>query len=173
MFFGIGNKWKKWEPSADYLIVVDELNTVTKLKTFMSKFVYKWDKIKILFWEILWDNWQMPDESLLKMEGDCEDAAILSLDILGRIQKREDARFVATFGYYMTNSKSKLTGHVVTAFEDGKGKYNIFTNNKMEYGFQDFIGIGKRFYPLGLKYQEIRNWQGKVLSRKFKLFGTF
>ena len=66
-------------------------------------------------------------------------------------------------------------GHVVTAFKsnDYNNKYSIFSNNDLEHNFTDFIEIGKRFYSLGLKYQEIRDWQGKVLSRKFKLIGTF
>ena len=173
MFFGIGSKWKNWKPTDEYLSVVKNYNTITKLQTLMGKFKYKWDKTKILFWEILWDSWQMPDESLAKMEGDCEDAAILAIDVLGRIQEREDARFMLVFGYREVDGKRKYDGHAITSFEDGNGKYNIFTNNKVEYGFKDLLSIGHKFYPLGLKYHEIRNWHGKVLSRKFRIFGTF
>ena len=175
MFMGIGNKWKNWKPSADYLSYIKFVDTVPKLHSFMQKFTYKWDTITILFWKVLWDNWQMPDESLKKygMKGDCEDAAILALDILGRIQKKEDAKLIVSFGYRMIDNKRKYDGHVVTAFDNSSGKYDIFTNNTMEYNFDDLLDIGHRFYPLGLKYQEIRDWRGKVLSRKFKLFGVF
>jgi len=174
MFFGIGNKWKNWKPSEEYLLKVKDLTTIAKLHSFMQEFKYKWDTITILFWKFLWDYWQMPDESVRKMEGDCEDLAILTIDILGRIQKRNDARFIMSFGYFLNNKdKRKLMGHCVTAFNNGKGKYNIFSNNELEYSYKDFLEIGHRFYPLGLKYQEIRDWQGKTLSRKFKLFGIF
>ena len=173
MFLGIGNKWKNWKPTSEYLSAVKYIETITKLQTLMSKFTYKWDTLKILFWIIKWDRWQMPDESLSKMYGDCEDAAILALDILGRIQKREDVRFVMCFGYRMENDKRKYDGHVVAAFKNGTGKYDIFSNNLIEHNFTDFIEVGHKYYPLGMKYQEIRNWRGDVLSRKFKLFGTF
>jgi len=175
MFMGIGGKWRKWKPTAEYLSYIKYVDTIPKLHSFMQQFTYKWDTITILYWKLLWDNWQMPDESLKKygMKGDCEDAAILAIDILGRIQKREDARLIVTFGYREKEGKFTYDGHVVTAFEDGEGKYNIFSNNTIEYGFTDILAIGHKYYPLGLKYQEIRDWQGKVLSRKFKIFGTF
>ena len=173
MFFGIGSKWRNWKPTDEYLWEVQNVDTIAKLQTLMSKFVYKWDRIKILFWEILWDNWQMADESLSKMYGDCEDAAILALDILGRIQNKEDARLIVAFGYRMKDNKRKYDGHAVTAFDNGNGKYDIFTNNKMEHNFNDLLEIGHKFYPLGLKYMEVRDWQGNVISRKFRIFGTF
>ena len=173
MFLGIGSKWRKWKPTDEYLSAVKSVDTITKLQTLMSKFVYKWDTVKFLFWTILWDNWQMPDKSLKLMYGDCEDAAILALDILGRIQKKEDARLILIFGYRMKDNKRKFDGHAVTAFDNGSGKYDIFSNDTMEHNFTDLLSIGHKFYPLGLKYQEIRDWRGKVLSRKFKLFGRF
>ncbi len=174
MFFGIGGKWKRWKPDAKYLLKIKDLTTIEKLHNFMQQFTYKWDTIRILFWKTLWDNWQMPDESLEKygMKGDCEDAAILAIDILGRIQKREDARFIMSFGYYMESNKRKLMGHCIAAFPN-KDKYDIFSNNEVEYGFKDFIGIGHRFYQLGLNYQEVSDWKGNVLKRRFKPFGTF
>lgn len=172
MFFGIGNKWKNWKPTDEYLSAVKNFNTITKLQTLMVKFKYKWDKTKILFWEILWDSWQMPDESLVKMEGDCDDAAILALDILGRVQNKTDSKFLMFFGYYNKEGKRKMNGHCVTAFTYNN-KFSIFSNNQLEHGFTSFEEIGKRYYPLGLKYLESRTWQGKVLSRKFKIFGMF
>jgi len=172
MFFGIGSRWHNWKPDAEYLSKVKEIDTIAKLHSFMSDFKYKWDTITILLWTILWDNWKMPDQSAEYMYGDCEDAAILAIDILGRIQKREDARFIMTFGYCIWNGKKKYMGHAVTAFLNND-KYDIFSNNTMEYGFKDFEEIGKKFYPLGLKYQEIRDWKGNVLKRRFQLIGTF
>jgi len=172
MFFGIGNKWKNWKPASEYLLEVDEITTITKLRALMKKFVYKWDTIRVLIWTILWDNWQMPDESLFKMHGDCEDAAILAADVLGRVQKRDDVTFIMIFGYYLTDNKRKLMGHCVTAIKPST-TYSIFTNNVVETGFKDFLAIGHRFYPLGLKYLETRDWKGNVLSRRLKLVGTF
>ncbi|MDD2777720.1 MAG: hypothetical protein PHI16_02330, partial [Methanocellales archaeon] len=119
MFFGIGNKWKNWKPTDEYIMAVKDIDTIAKLKTLMSKFVYKWDTLKILFWTILWDNWQMPDESLKKMYGDCEDAATMAVDVLGRILKIDSARFIMTFGYKEVDGKRKYDGHAVTAFNNG------------------------------------------------------
>ena len=173
MFLGLGNRWRKWKPTDDYLLAVQGVDTSAKLQTLMKKFVYKWDTIKFLFWTILWDNWQMPDESLKLMHGDCDDSGILAADILGRIQKRDNARFIMSFGYYTKDGKRKCNGHCVTAFDNGTGKYDVFSNSEMWHNFDDFIAIGHKSFPLGLKYQEIRDWQGNVLSRKFKIFGTF
>ena len=176
MFFGIGNKWKNWKPTDEYLSTVSKLDTITKLQELMSKFVYKFDTLKLLLWNVLWDSWKMPDQSLKDMYGDCEDAAILALDILGRRQSWTKPQLLLFFGYYTdSNNKRKLQGHAVTAFKPNayNNTYSIFSNNEVEHNFTDLLSIGHRFYPLGLKYQEIRDWRGNVLSRKFKLFGTF
>ena len=106
----------------------------------------------------------------------CEDAAILALDVLGRRQSWTKPQLLLFFGYYTdSNNKRKLQGHAVTAYKSNvyDNTYSIFSNNEVEHNFTDLLSIGHRFYPLGLKYQEIRDWRGNVLSRKFKLFGTF
>lgn len=176
MFFGIGNKWKNWKPDAEYLSVIKGLDTITKLHIFIQGITYKWDTLQILFWKVIWDNWQMPDETTRDMFGDCEDAAILAIDVLGRIQGLINSRFLMFFGYFDYNGKRKLFGHSVTAFVYNN-KYSIFSNtessNELEHGFTSFEGIARRYYPLGLKYLEVRDWKGNILSRKFKLFGTF
>ena len=172
MFFGIGNKWKNWKPTDEYLSTVSRLDTITKLQELMSKFVYKWDTLKLLLWNVLWDYWNMPDQSLKEMQGDCDEAAILTVDILGRVQGLVNSRFLMFFGYHIFNGKKKLSGHCVCAFIHNN-RYSVFSNNELEHGFISFEEIGKRYYPLGLKYLEVRDWKGNVLLRKFKLFNTF
>ncbi len=172
MFFGIGNKWKNWKPDTEYLSAIKNLNSIEKLHIFMKNFIYKWDTIKILLWKVLWDYWNMPDQSLKEMAGDCDEAAILTVDILGRVQGLVNSRFLMFFGYYDNNGKKKLMGHCVSVFVNNN-KYSVFSNNELEHGFTSFEGIARRYYPLGLKYLEVRDWKGNVLSRKFRLFGTF
>lgn len=69
------------------------------------------------------------------------------------------------------NSKGKYNAHAVCVFPCD-GKYNVFSN-KQYYTYKDnYISIGHMFYPK-LKYMEIRDWQGKILSKRHKWIGTF
>lgn len=107
--------------------------------------------------------------------GDCEDFARWYVDILVRIQKIEGARFVIHSGYDKKRWGSKiwnLKGHAICVFPY-QGKLALFSNNKFKVGYKDYIETGYYTFPDGLKVMEIRDWTGKVLSRKFKLFGTF
>jgi len=100
----------------------------------------------------------------------CEDFARWYVDILTRVQGISEARFVI---YNGLNSKKKLTGHGVCVFPY-KGALAIFTNNIPPIlGFKDFVEAGHYFYPNGLKYMEIRDWNGKILSKKRKWIGVF
>jgi len=155
------DKWKTFTPTAEYLAVVSELDTVEKLSEYTRWFTFTAD-VK--------DTWKTPVEMLNDGEGDCEDMARWYVDILVRIIGINEARFVI---YNGLNSKKKLTGHAVCVFPY-KGKLAIFTNNVPPIlGFKDFIEAGHYFYPNGLKYIECRDWNGKIVSKKRKWFGVF
>jgi len=157
----IKDKWRKFTPTEEYLSVVSELDTVEKLSEYSRHLIFAAD-IK--------DEWKTPVEVLENKGSDCEDFARWYVDILTRIQGITEARFIV---YNGLNSKKKLTGHGVCVFPY-KGDLAIFTNNIPPIlGFKDFIEAGHYFYPNGLKYMEIRDWNGKIVSKKRKWIGTF
>ena len=151
------NKWRQFEPTIDYLSTIKELNTIAKLHKFILSYEYVSDKK---------DYWQTPVETFIRGKGDCEDFARFTIDVLVRIQGIENARFVVYCG------KRLLEGHAVTVFPYNE-KYSMFSNNDLLHQYNNYLEIGHEFYPKGLKFMEIRDWTGKVLSRKWKLFGTF
>lgn len=165
------DRWRKFKPTEGYLSVVKQLDTVEKLHTYMRTFKYKPDTIKILFWKLIWDYWQTPIETLKKGTGDCEDMARFAIDVLVRVLKILDARFISYTG------KDIRRGHAVTVFPyQGnnihlKGKLTVFSNNDLIYS-DSYLDIGHLFFEEGLKCMVIRDWQGKVLTRKWKVFGT-
>ncbi|MHA1483172.1 MAG: transglutaminase-like domain-containing protein [Candidatus Heimdallarchaeaceae archaeon] len=145
MCFKQKDKWQQFTPTKEYLDTVKHIKTLTELDYFLDRIKYTSDKS---------DYWQTPEETLNRGKGDCDDYARLALDILVRVQKRKDVRFIIYTGY---NKKQKYGAHAVCVFPYN-GKYNVFSD------------IGHIFYPK-LKYMEIRNDEGKVISRKFKLWG--
>ena len=151
------NKWTKFTPTQKYIDTVKYVKTVTELDYFLDRITYTSDK---------GDYWQTPEETLNRGKGDCDDFARLALDILVRIQKRKDVRFV---GYYGKDSKGKYSGHAVCVFPYN-GKYNVFSNAQYYTHRDNYIDVGHIFYPK-LKYMAVRNSEGKVISRKFKLWG--
>lgn len=157
------NKWKKFEPTAQYLSVVNGLTSVSKLYQYSQKFKYIAEK---------GDHWKTPVEFVNDDGGDCEDWARWYVDILVRIIKIEEARFVIHSGYNKTRWSNKMMCHAICVFPYSN-KLALFSNNEFKTGHKDYIEIGYYTFPNGLKYMEVRNWQGKVLSRKSKLFGTF
>ena len=156
-------KWRKFTPTQKYIDTVKYIKTITELDYFLDRITYTVDDK---------DYWQIPEETLNRSKGDCDDFARLALDILVRIQKRKDVRFVIYTGYYIKDNVEKYNGHAVCVFPYN-GKYSVFSNNQYFYNKDNLIDIGHIFYPKGLKYMEVRNDEGKVLSRKFKLFGVF
>ncbi len=158
-------RWRKFKPSKEYLSVVSRLTTIEKLQDYIKRFHYEWDTIKILWWKLLWDYWQDPEQTLKREAGDCEDAAIFNCDVLGRVQNI-DAKLVLYFGWKF------WMGHAVCIFPYQR-KYSIFSNQQLTHNYNDYLEIGHKFYPDGLKYMEIRDWKGKILQRKFKIFGVF
>jgi len=157
------NKWRQFEPTTDYLSAIKGFNTITKLHNYILKYKYVSDKK---------DYWQTPVETFIRGKGDCEDFARFTTDVLVRIQNRENVRFIVYEGYYISNGKKLRKGHAVTVFPYHE-RYSIFSNNELLHQYNDYLAIGHKFYPDGLKYMEIRDWNGKVLSKKWKLFGTF
>jgi len=156
------NKWRKFTPTQKYLDIVKHIKTLTELDYFLDRITYTSDDK---------DYWQTPEETLNRGKGDCDDYARLALDILVRVQKREDVRFIIYTGYYNKDGKQKYGAHAVCVFPY-KGKYNVFSNAKYYTHKDNYIDIGHIFYPK-LKYMEVRNDEGKVISRKFKLIGAF
>ena len=157
------NKWQKFSPTQEYLDVVKELTSIAKLHTFIKGFDYTGEK---------GDVWQTPEEFLKNEHLDCEDFSRFAVDVLVRIIKQDRARFIIFSGYNKEKNDKKLKAHAICAFPY-QGKLAIFSNNKFHSGFNNYIEIGHKYYPDGLKYMEIRDWQGKILEKKSKIFGKF
>lgn len=158
------NKWKSFEPTTEYLLVVSGLNTITRLHNYLKQFKWQGEK---------GDHWKTPIEFIenKNKNNDCEDFARFAVDVLVRIIKIDEARFVIHSGY----NKSRWKGtrcHAICVFPY-QGKFGVFSNNQLYTGLSGYEGAGHITFPDGLRYQEIRDWQGKILSRRFKLFGIF
>ena len=153
------NRWRKFNPTDEYLSIINQLNTVEKLRNYMEKIEYIAEKI-------LWDKWQTPIETIKRGKGDCEDFAILAVDVLVRIIKIVEARFISYIGRHIGQ------GHSVCVFPY-KAKLYVFSNNNLVAYGKDYIDIGHLFFEDGLKCMEIRDYKGNVLERKIKIFGTF
>ena len=152
------NKWQKFTPTQKYLDTVKYVKTVAELDYFLDRIKYVSDDK---------DYWQTPEETINRGAGDCDDFARLALDILVRIQKRNDVRFVIYAGY---NKNDKYNAHAVCVFPYD-GKYNVFSNSQYYTHKDNYIDVGHIFYPK-LRYMVVRNSEGKVISRKFKLWGS-
>ena len=153
------NKWQKFEPTKKYLDIVKELTSVTKLHKYILNYSYIAEKK---------DYWKVPTEFIDDGGGDCEDFARFAIDVLVRIQKRKNVRFICYYGY---NGKKK-TGHAVTVFPYNE-KYSVFSNRSLLHQYNSYLDIGHEFYPDGLKTIEIRDRTGKILSKKHKWIGIF
>ena len=81
------------------------------------------------------------------------------------------ARFIAHSGYDKNRWKG-IKHHVICVFPY-QDKLAVFSNNGLFKGIDSYENAGKLTFKDGLKYQQVRDWQGKILSRKFKIFGTF
>jgi hypothetical protein len=152
-------KWRNWKPNEEYLDSIKDITSITKLIYLMKKFEYKWDMLTILGREVFWDRWQMPDISLKTMEGDCEDAAILAVDILGRSIKRTDSMMMIAAGI---DSKNKLSAHSIAVIPDGS-TLNVISNSQYFTGFESLQDIGEKWYPVKLIYKKLYSWQGRRL----------
>lgn len=157
------NKWKDFEPTGGYLQIVNKLTSITKLHKYSQKFKYIAEKH---------DYWKTPLEFMNDGGGDCEDWARWYVDILVRIQEREDARFVIHGGYNKKRWGNKVVYHAITVLSY-QGKLALFSNNEFKMGYKNFLDTGYFTFPDGIKYIEVRNWQGKILEKKHKWFGIF
>lgn len=156
------NKWTKFTPTAKYLSAIKDLTTVDKLYQFIQQFKRKED-IK--------DYWQTPEETLILLTYDCDDSMRFTVDVLKRVMGIE-ARGVIQSGYnYERWGKAKHC-HGITVFPY-RGKLAVLSNKSLYTDINSYEEAGYITFKDGLKYQEIRDWQGKILSRKFRLFGVF
>ncbi len=161
MCFKKPDKWKSFLATTKYLNVVKKLDTVEKLYLYTRWFNFIAD---------IGDVWKTPPEMLKDKFGDCEDFARWYVDILVRVIGITGARFVEVYGY---NKKKEYTGHVICVFPY-QGALAVFTNNvAIRTGYKDFIEIGKTFFSNGLKRMIIRDWNGKIVSKKRKWIGVF
>jgi len=160
----VKDKWQKFIPTETYLKEVEKLDTIDKLHNYM--------KTKIRYVSDTKDYWQTPEETLIRGAGDCEDMARFALDVLVRVQKVDNVRFIAFVGYRMQEGKRIKGGHAVCVFPDDE-EYSLFSNNSLLEGFESYLDIGHESYPLGLKKMEIRNWQNYLIDLRVRLFGTF
>ena len=63
-------------------------------------------------------------------------------------------------------------GHAITVFPY-QGKLAIFSNKELKTGFDSYTDAGHYTFKDGLKSYIIRDYLGKILSKKSKLVGTF
>jgi len=155
--------WQKFEPSEKYLSAVKDITTVNKLDEFL-------DKIKYVSEEK--DYWETPEEVIENGECDCDGYARLAMDILERIQHRENVRFILYDGYYMKDGKKKRSGHAVAVF-DYMGKLAVISDHILIANKDNYEDIGHLFYPKGLKFIIALDSNGKITYSKNKWFGIF
>ncbi len=159
------NKWTKFIPTDKYLSIVSELTSVTKLHNFIQKFQYTGEK---------GDHWQDPEEFLKNEHLDCDDFMRFTVDVLKRVMVIE-ARGIISSGYDKTRWGNKIWNvkcHAITVFPYN-GKFALFSNMEFKSGYNSYEDACKDTFPDGLKIMIVRDWQGKIISRKFKLWGTF
>ena len=164
----IRNKWTKFIPTTEYLAIVKPLTSVTKLNNFLKQF--KWQGEKGDHWKTPWEFIQNKDK-----DNDCEDFVRFIIDVLVRVIGIKGARFVIQSGYDKERWGNRIWNvkcHAICVFPY-LGKLAVFDNGVLKVGYKSMVETGYITFPDGLKYQEVRDWQGKVLSRKFKIFGTF
>ena len=170
MCFIFKNKWKDFEPTAEYLSVVKDLTSVTKLHNYLKQFKWQGEKWFKDYWKTPWEFIQNKDK-----DNDCEDFARFAVDVLVRIIGIKGARFIIQSGY-----NKKMWGnwiwnvkcHAICVFE-WQGKFAVFSNTKLYTGINSIEDAGKILFKDGLKYQEIRNSEGKILKKRYQLFGIF
>ena len=158
--------------SPGYEKAVKGINTIKKIIVFNKNFTRKEDKKD--YWQYPWQTWE-------RKTYDCDDMAILHMDILDRNVKTEEMYFIIVGGDYMKEGKRIQGAHAITVakanIEVGHPAWHefsnklIYTHDQEEATEHDFIEWGKRWYPLGIKYFEKRDRTGKVLRRRWKWIG--
>lgn len=159
------NKWRDFEPTKEYLLVVNGLTSVTKLHNYLKRFKPKAEK----GWN---DYWKTPLEFIENKDepNDCEDFARFTLDVLHRILNIK-AKFVIHSGYDKERWKM-AKWHAICVFPY-RGKLAVFNFNQLHTGLDSYEDAGRITFPDGLKRQQVRDWQGKILEKRYQIFGTF
>lgn len=156
------DKWPKEELTEEYKEATKHITSITVLKIFLRQFELEPDK---------WDHWQSPVETYKRKKGDCEDMAIIILDILTRVMKIKEAWFIIYGGYYMNKEgKKRYSAHAVILFYH-MGGYKEYSNKTYTSAKTDFIAQGYIHYPEGLKSYERRDQTGKIIEKKRKWIG--
>lgn len=165
------DKWPKGKLTEEYIQATQGIETLHQIVEYMRQFELRKDK---------GDHWQSPAETYERKMGDCEDMAIMTLDILTRVLKVEEAYFIIYAGYYMKGGKRTYSAHAVCIFYHKNPMiyqqgYYEFTNKTLRSAFNkdqgNLIEYGYRHYPEGLKSYECRDHTGKIIKRKWKLIG--
>lgn len=163
------DKWPKPATAEEYLNewkvynkAIQKITTLQQLVDFIKPFTYKSD-IK--------DHWQKPHETYFEGTFDCEDMAIMVMDILKRVLGISDLNFIIYAGYYMKKGIKTYSAHAVCIFfHRTLLEYFEFTNKTLRPAFEkdqgNFIEYGYRHYPEGLKSFERRDHTGKIIERK-------
>jgi len=155
-------KWRKFNPSENFLNQVKDLTTISKLASFLiANFKYQWDEPG--FWG---DHWKTPEETLNDSGGDCDDFAIFNNYVVNKIIKKESYMITYT-GYFVDKDGiEQRNGHAVCVYKNGDDWKVLSNNILMNYSEKTFEDIGRRFYPAGLLYMEVINNEGKTLQVK-------
>ena len=95
-----------------------------------------------------------------------------TVDVLVRIIGIEEARGLIHYGYDKARWGNKKKGHAITVFPY-RSKLAVFSNRELYTGINNYEEAGHIAFPDGLKYQEIRDWQGKILEKRYQWFGKF
>ena len=148
------SKWQKFNPSDNYLEAIKNITSVNKLYTSIQAFTRKED-VK--------DYWQTPKQTLNRKTFDCEDMAIFCQDVLTRIG-------IEAMVIIYTGTK-KAECHAVCVFPYD-GKFSFISNKALYRGYNNYIDIGHEYYSK-LKQMIVYDYEGKVIEKKYKLFGTF
>lgn len=157
------NKWKSFEPTTKYLSVVSELTSILKFHNY-SKIHFKYIAEKR-------DYWHTPVEFMENGGGDCEDWARWYVDILVRIQNKDDARFIVYSGYNKARWGDKKMHHAICVFPY-QGKYAALDVTQFAFGYESQLATGYRTFPDGITRMEVRDAWGKILEKKRKWIGT-
>ena len=155
-------KWDKFIPSPVYLRTVEGLKTVKLLHLFIQCFQYTGESGK--------DHWQTPEEFLRNFEIDCDDYMRFCCDVLKRVMGIEAIGMVHS-GYDKERWGNQMCCHAICIFPF-EGKLAVFSNDELYTKLNSYEEAGHITFK-GLKSWVLYDWQGNVLSRRFKAIGTF
>lgn len=156
------NSWTKFEPTSKYLLAVRDLTSITKLHDFLQDYEYTGEK---------GDIWQTPEEFLKNEFLDCDDFMRFNVDVVKRIIKIE-SRGIIHSGYNKKRWGNEIVHHGICVFPY-QGKLGMFNNRRLILGIESYEDAGRITFLDGLKGQQVRDPEGKILSDKYKWFGTF